>query len=108
MIRTMEPGDIDRIVLLEQDGLSPWERDALVREIGFEAGVQFIFEGEKSGEILGWCCSRWLDTEAELLKMTEHMHRITSAEEPLSPDIPTTTEEEPAGEHKQASNPMGS
>lgn len=70
MIRTMEPDDIDRIVLLEQGGLSPWDRDALVREIGFEAGVQFIFEGEKSGDIFGWCCSRWLDTEAELLKIS--------------------------------------
>jgi ribosomal-protein-alanine N-acetyltransferase len=66
----MEPGDIDRIVLLERDGLSPWGRDALVSEIGFESGVQFVLEGEESGDILGWCCSRWLDTEAELLKIT--------------------------------------
>lgn len=66
----MEPGDIDRIVMLEQDELSPWGMDALAREIGFEAGVQFVFESEESCDILGWCCSRWLDTEAELLKIT--------------------------------------
>jgi ribosomal-protein-alanine N-acetyltransferase len=66
----MEPGDIDRIVLLEQDGLSPWDRDALVREIEFESGVQFVLEGEGCGDIIGWCCSRWFDTEAELLKIT--------------------------------------
>jgi ribosomal-protein-alanine N-acetyltransferase len=66
----MEPGDIDRVVLVEQDGLSPWNRDALAREIEQAAGVQFVAEDEGSGAILGWCCSRWFGIEAELLKIT--------------------------------------
>jgi ribosomal-protein-alanine N-acetyltransferase len=66
----MEPGDIDRVVLVEQDGLSPWNRHALAREIEQAAGVQFIAEDEGSGAILGWCCGRWFGIEAELLKIT--------------------------------------
>ena len=66
----MEPGDIDRVVLVEQEGLSPWNRAALVREIEQAAGVQFVAEDEGSGAILGWCCGRWFGIEAELLKIT--------------------------------------
>jgi ribosomal-protein-alanine acetyltransferase len=66
----MGPGDIDRVVLVEQEGLSPWNRDALAREIEQAAGVQFVAEDQGSGAILGWCSGRWFGVEAELLKIT--------------------------------------
>lgn len=70
MIRRLQPLDVDRIVELEQDGLSPWDRNALVAEVEYAGSLQFVAEDQNTSDILGWCCGRWSNLEAELLKIS--------------------------------------
>lgn len=70
MIRGLQFDDIDRIVELEREESSPWTRNSLVQEIDCIGGLQFTAEDERTETLLGWCCCRWLDQEAELLRIT--------------------------------------
>lgn len=70
MIRRLQFFDIDRIVELEREEFSPWGRDAIVQEIDYSGSLQFAAEDEHTSTLLGWCCGRWLDKEAELLRIT--------------------------------------
>jgi len=60
---------------------------------------------DKNREVLTRCAKALLEKETldetELLKLTENMHRISSSEEPLSPNTPTTNEELSLEENEQ-------
>jgi ribosomal-protein-alanine N-acetyltransferase len=61
-------GHLAAIALLEQQALSPWSE----RQIGAElaAANHIGLVAAVRGASVGWCCSRFCGTEAELLKMT--------------------------------------
>lgn len=53
---------------IERETLSPWTPAMLESELKISYGRQFVALSA-TGELIGWCCSRLLDPEAELLKI---------------------------------------
>nr|WP_240191719.1 ribosomal protein S18-alanine N-acetyltransferase [Desulfoprunum benzoelyticum] len=69
-IRDLTAADIDRVAQLEQGEPSAWNSVDIRRELDQPEGFRLVAVEESGGGIVGWCCSRSLETEAELLKIT--------------------------------------
>ncbi|EFK95203.1 ribosomal-protein-alanine acetyltransferase, partial [sediment metagenome] len=65
----MNPADLDDVLRLEAENPSPWSREDIEQEIGRHDRVLFVAVDEEMGVIIGWCCCRLLDDQAELLKI---------------------------------------
>jgi [ribosomal protein S18]-alanine N-acetyltransferase len=68
-LREVVPADLCDILRLEAENPSPWSRDDIDQEIGRYDRAQYVAVDEGSGVIVGWCCCRLLDDQAELLKI---------------------------------------
>ena len=72
-IRNMVETDVTAVQCLEQQTLSPWSIHSIRDELRQERGEMFVAEIEggngSSAEIVGWCASRLILPEAELLKI---------------------------------------
>jgi ribosomal-protein-alanine N-acetyltransferase len=68
-IRNLTAADLDRVVPLEAGEPSAWNNVDIRREIEQRHGIQLVAVDEADGEIVGWCCSRSFEAEAELLKI---------------------------------------
>ncbi|KAB2889502.1 MAG: ribosomal-protein-alanine N-acetyltransferase [Desulfobulbaceae bacterium] len=65
----MIPADLDEVLRLEAENPSPWSREDIEREIGRYDRILYVTVDETLGVIVGWCCCRFLDDQAELLKI---------------------------------------
>ena len=68
-IRSLTAADIDRVVLLEAGEPSAWDSGDIRRELEQRHGLRYVAVGAAAGGLLGWCCSRYCEAEAELLKI---------------------------------------
>ena len=69
-IRDLAAADLHRVARLEQGEPSAWDSGDIGREIEQRHGIQLVVVDEADGDIVGWCCSRFVEAEAELLKIT--------------------------------------
>lgn len=65
----MSPADLDDVLRLEAENPSPWSREDIDKEVGRYDRAQYVAVDEEEGGIVGWCCCRFLDDQAELLKI---------------------------------------
>ncbi len=67
-LSTLAVEHLASIALLEQDSLSSWS----ARQIGAELMVtnQVGLVAIERGAVIGWCCGRFCEAEAEVLKIT--------------------------------------
>jgi len=65
----MRQADLDRVVAIERETLSPWSLNSLEQELLIAHGIQGVAETSDLG-IIGWCACREIWPEAELLKIT--------------------------------------
>ena len=63
----MSAEDLTAITALERCEPSAWEESLIRAELGRQDGIQLI--AHLNSIVLGWCCGRFFDTEAELLKI---------------------------------------
>ncbi|BHH86326.1 hypothetical protein LA52FAK_46150 [Desulforhopalus sp. 52FAK] len=65
--------DLAEVVCIEQQNKSPWSPKALADELRQERGVVLVAELDNTPAnrpcVVGWCASRYLAPEAELLKI---------------------------------------
>jgi ribosomal-protein-alanine N-acetyltransferase len=61
--------DISAIEAIEQSATSAWSRSHIEDEIRHPGGIALVIRQEHEG-LVGWCCSRLLPPDAELLKIT--------------------------------------
>lgn len=68
VLSTLAAEHLASIALLECQGFSPWSE----RQIGAEltATNQVGLVAIERGAVIGWCCGRFCEAEAELLKIT--------------------------------------
>ncbi len=64
----MVHADLDGVVAIEGEILSPWSAKALAEELEAQSAIQFVAEGP-GAQIFGWCACRVIWPEAELLKI---------------------------------------
>lgn len=65
--------DIDQVAEIEAEGLSAWSCRSLNDELLWDCGQRLVAESWSVNgiqQILGWCASRTICQEAELLKIT--------------------------------------
>ncbi len=55
---------------IERVSASSWSLAAILEEFERQNGVQLIAVKEGDAQVVGWCCGRVIDKEAELLKIT--------------------------------------
>jgi ribosomal-protein-alanine N-acetyltransferase len=65
----MNPDDLHDVLRLEAENPSPWSREDIDQEIGRYDRILYVAVDEGMGVIVGWCCCRFLDDQAELLKI---------------------------------------
>ena len=69
----MVEADVPAVLCLEQQTLSPWSLQSIRDELKQKRGEMFVAEIEvedgTTAEIVGWCASRLIQPEAELLKI---------------------------------------
>ena len=65
----MSPADLDGILGLEAENPSPWSREDIDQELGRHDRVQYVAVDAVSGVVCGWCCCRFFEDQAELLKI---------------------------------------
>ena len=65
----MIPADLDNVLRLEVENSSPWSREDIDKEVGRYDRAHYVAVDEGMGVIIGWCCCRFLDDQAELLKI---------------------------------------
>ena len=76
LIRPIGQEDIEGITAIERDNLSPWSQSLIESELCYPSGIQLLACNPESSKIMGWCCARFLEPEAELLKIaTSKIHR---------------------------------
>ncbi len=63
----MSAEDLIAISDLEQREPSAWRESLIRAELGRQDGIQLV--ASLNSAVLGWCCARFFDTEAELLKI---------------------------------------
>ncbi|MFW2367232.1 MAG: ribosomal protein S18-alanine N-acetyltransferase [Desulforhopalus sp.] len=63
----MDHDDIAAIAEIESEALSPWSVASLAAELHVSYGGQFV--AELKSAIVGWCCFRLIEPEAELCKI---------------------------------------
>lgn len=64
----MRHSDVERIAVIEQASLSPWQVLSLTQELERPHGIQLVATDDKD-TILGWCCGLCMEAEAELFKI---------------------------------------
>lgn len=60
--------DIKAVADLEKQVPSPWNISLISGELDYSCS--FALVAEAAGDVAGWCCCRYENMEAELLKMT--------------------------------------
>lgn len=74
----MIEADVAAVHCLEQQTLSPWSQRSIRDELMQKRGEMFVAEVEAgrgtTSQILGWCASRSIPPEAELLKIAVNQH----------------------------------
>ena len=68
-IRSLTTADIDRLAVLEAEDPSAWNGVDIRRELDRADGLQAVAVEGDGGDVVGWCCSRYVGVEAELLKI---------------------------------------
>lgn len=63
----MAHGDIEAVVQLETQVLSPWNRSLIENELAHARSVTLV--AVTAAGVVGWCSSRYVLDEAELLKI---------------------------------------
>lgn len=75
-IRPVDQEDVDKIAAIEEGGPSPWSKVLIESELRCSTGIQIAAFTSTDFEIVGWCCARFIEPEAELLKIaTSRYHR---------------------------------
>ena len=69
-IRDLTAADLHRVARLEQGEPSAWNSGDIGRELNQGEGLRLVAVDEADDGIVGWCCSRSVEAEAELLKIT--------------------------------------
>jgi len=69
-IREARPGDAAAIAMIENTAPSPWAESLIIQEINQTYGICLVTSEAEATAPLGWCCTRLLPPEAELLKIT--------------------------------------
>lgn len=64
----MASNDVEAVVDLEKQVFSPWNKSLIKSELKYASSIALVVK--TAGELAGWCCCRYENTEAELLKMT--------------------------------------
>ena len=67
-VRALAEGDLEAVVAIEKQVLSSWDKSQIVDELQFSQSI--VVSAEVAGELAGWCCCRYEQDEAELLKLT--------------------------------------
>lgn len=70
IVRPASPLDLEAILQIEQASFSPWTLSQLADEIKQKNSLLFVALLQR--ELVGWCCSRIMAPEAELLKIAVH------------------------------------
>ena len=74
----MVEADVTAVQCLEQQTLSPWSLRSIREELNQKLGEMFVAEVEIgphfTPEIVGWCATRLIAPEAELLKIAVDQH----------------------------------
>lgn len=60
--------DVEIVVILEKQAPSPWGRSLIKDELS--SAHCFTLVAVVADEVVGWCCSRYVQDEAELLKIS--------------------------------------
>ena len=60
--------DVEIVVSLEKQAPSPWGRPLIKDELNRNHSVTLV--AVVADEVVGWCCSRYVQDEAELLKIS--------------------------------------
>lgn len=68
MIRKLGQDDIATILAIEQENPSPWTEPMVQGEFFLESARPYVIVTD-SGSVVGWCCCRVIEPEAELLKI---------------------------------------
>jgi ribosomal-protein-alanine N-acetyltransferase len=76
LIRNMRHADCAALAEIESRYPSPWSASRIGSELICPRGIALV--AEKKGMVVGWCCARFIDTEAEVLKIAvdPSYHRI--------------------------------
>ena len=84
VVRALAKADVEAVASVEQQVLSPWGTSQIIDELNYPNS--FVFAAELNEELAGWCCCRYEQEEAELLKLTvaEKWRRLLVATELLS------------------------
>jgi len=72
VLSTLTAEHLASIVLLERQGFSPWSKRQIRAELTATNQVGLV--AIERGAVIGWCCGRFCEAEAELLKIS-----VTSA-----------------------------
>ena len=60
--------DVEIVVRLEKQAPSPWGRSLIKDELNRNHSITLV--AVVADEVVGWCCSRYVKDEAELLKIS--------------------------------------
>ena len=63
----MVGADIEPVFHLENQAPSPWGRALIEDELNHDQSIVLV--AIVAGEVVGWCCCRYIQDEAELLKI---------------------------------------
>lgn len=66
-MRALVHGDIEAVVTIEKQALSAWKKSQIIDELRYAHSL--VLAAEAAGELAGWCCCRFEQDEAELLKV---------------------------------------
>lgn len=66
-IRELGRDELDAVACLEKRELSGWSRQSVEEELDRHASITLA--AVDGGQIVGWCCARFVEEEAELLKI---------------------------------------
>jgi ribosomal-protein-alanine N-acetyltransferase len=69
-IKSMQPGDIAKVLELEKRTLAAWSEDHLKDELQQPTGFQFVVSNKTTGRILAVLFGRIVLHEAEILKLS--------------------------------------
>ena len=84
VVRALAEADIDAVVCIEKQALSTWSKSQIRDELHYPNS--FVLAAMLAEELAGWCCCRYEQDEAELLKLTvaEKWRRLSVATKLLS------------------------
>ena len=73
IIAQMTSDDLQEVVKIEQETLSPWSLPQLEAELQHAAGWQFVARGAGKGNIVGYVCGKQVAGEAEIYRIAVAM-----------------------------------